>query len=163
MRYLIDAGVQGLAVGGSTGEGQTLTDEESWSLVEIAVQEVAGRVPVIAGIIVDSTRQAVTRGQTLRSMEVTALQVTPVHYLFAPDEQGMYEYYATIASEVGLPILSNQLLNTSMLFFAAVFWSFSSMPNTLRPNWAIFELSFSAFHVSHAGMVMERPAPWAIS
>ena len=116
VRYLIDAGVQGLAVGGSTGEGQTLTDHESWSLIEIAVREAEGRVPIIAGIIVDSTHQAVYRAQALRDLEVAALQITPVHYLFEPDEQGMYEYYATIASEVGLPIL----------IYNVVPWSYAS-------------------------------------
>jgi len=114
--YLIEAGVQGLAVGGSTGEGHTLTDHESWSLIEIAVREAAGRVPIIAGIIVDSTHQAVYRAQALRDMEVAALQITPVHYLFEPDEQGMYAYYATIASEVGLPIL----------IYNVVPWSYAS-------------------------------------
>ncbi len=114
--YLMEAGVQGLAVGGSTGEGQTLTEEEVWTLAEIAVQEAEGRVPVVVGIIVDSTQQAVARGRMLRSLEVTALQITPVHYLFTPNEQEMYDFYATIGSEVGLPIL----------IYNVVPWSYAS-------------------------------------
>ncbi|MDA0746982.1 MAG: dihydrodipicolinate synthase family protein [bacterium] len=105
VEYLIGAGVHGLAVGGSTGEGHTLTDEECYALMEVAVRAVDGRVPVVAGIIVDSTRQAVSRGQMLKGLGIAALQVTPVHYLFTPDEQAMYNYYATIASEVGIPVL----------------------------------------------------------
>lgn len=105
VQYLIQVGVHGLAVGGSTGEGQTLSDEELWSLAEIAVREAEGLVPVVAGIIVDSTRQAIARGKTLRGLGVAALQVTPVHYLFSPDDVGMYEYYAAIASETELPVL----------------------------------------------------------
>ncbi|MFN2154762.1 MAG: dihydrodipicolinate synthase family protein, partial [Anaerolineae bacterium] len=52
VRYLIEqAGVHGLAVGGSTGEGHTLTAGELRFLVGAAVEEARGRVPVIAGII----------------------------------------------------------------------------------------------------------------
>lgn len=105
VRYLIQAGVHGLAVGGSTGEGQTLTDEESAGLVEIATAEADGRVPVIAGIIVNSTRQAVARARLMRGLTVAALQVTPVHYLFAPDEFGMYAFYEALAREAGLPVI----------------------------------------------------------
>ena len=66
VRHLIErAGVYGLAVGGSTGEGHTLSLDELRLSVAAAVEEAAGRVPVIAGIIVDSTRQAIERGRAL--------------------------------------------------------------------------------------------------
>ena len=103
--HLIGLGVHGLAVGGSTGEGHTLSGEESLELTRVAIEAAEGRVPVVAGIIVDSTQQAVVRGRALREMDVAALQITPVHYLFTPDEQAMYDYYATIAREVGIPII----------------------------------------------------------
>jgi len=105
VRYLIDAGVHGVAVGGSTGEGHTLTTDEIRRLTEIAVEEAAGRIPVITGIIVDSTRQAIERGRAVADLPVAALQITPVHYLFAPDDEAMYRHFATIADAVGLPIL----------------------------------------------------------
>ena len=61
VRWLLDRGVHGLAAGGSTGEGHTLDADElrAWSR---PVEEADGRVPVIAGIIVDSTRDAIRRG-----------------------------------------------------------------------------------------------------
>jgi 4-hydroxy-tetrahydrodipicolinate synthase len=55
VRWLIDQGVHGIAVGGSTGEGQTLEHDELRRLVATVVEAAAGSVPVIAGIIVDST------------------------------------------------------------------------------------------------------------
>ena len=103
--HLIGLGVHGLAVGGSTGEGHTLSDEESLELTRAAIDVSAGRVPIIAGIIVDSTQQAVKRGKALKGVDVAALQITPVHYLFTPDEQAMYDFYSGIASEVGIPII----------------------------------------------------------
>jgi 4-hydroxy-tetrahydrodipicolinate synthase len=106
VRYLIEqAGVHGLAVGGSTGEGHTLTAGELRFLVGAAVEEARGRVPVIAGIIVDSTRQAVTYGRTVADLDVAALQVTPVHYLFKPDDEAMVAHFATIADRVGCPVI----------------------------------------------------------
>jgi 4-hydroxy-tetrahydrodipicolinate synthase len=105
VQFLVETGVHGLAVGGSTGEGQTLADEEAWALAEIAVREADERVPVIGGIIVDSTQQAKVRGRTLLERDVSGLQITPVHYLFASSDQEMYDYYAEIAAELTLPIL----------------------------------------------------------
>ena len=84
VRFLVDQGVHGLAVGGSTGEGHTLDRDDLRRAVAAAVEESAGRVPVIAGIIVDSTRDAGERGRVVRDLGVTAIQVTPVHYLFRP-------------------------------------------------------------------------------
>ena len=105
-RYLIEeAGVHGLAVGGSTGEGHTLTVDELRHIVGAVVEEAEGRVPVIAGIIVDSTRQAVAYGRAVADLNVAALQVTPVHYLFKPDDEGMYTHFATIAEAVSRPVI----------------------------------------------------------
>jgi len=60
VRYMIEqAGVHGLVVGGSTGEGHTLTTDELRLVVGATVEEARGRVPVLAGLIVDSTRHAV--------------------------------------------------------------------------------------------------------
>ena len=79
-----EARVPGIVVGGSTGEGHTLETDEFRRLVAVAVETAHGRIPVIAGIIVDSTRQAVRRAQSIADLDVAALQVTPVHYLFRP-------------------------------------------------------------------------------
>ena len=103
--YLIQVGVHGLAVGGSTGEGHTLSMDELVQLNKRAVQQASGNVPIIAGIIADSTREVIDRGKAVADLGVTALQITPVHYLFTPDEQAMYDYYAQIDDSVGLPII----------------------------------------------------------
>ena len=104
-RYLIDAGVHGLAVCGSTGEGHTVTLEETRLLTALALEEAAGRVPVIAGIITNSTREAVARGQAVADLGVAALQVTPVHYLFRPDGEAMVGHFRTLAESTGLPVI----------------------------------------------------------
>lgn len=103
--WLIGQGAHGVAVGGSTGEGQTLDAEEFRDLVQASVETAAGRVPVVAGIITDSTREAVKRGRMVRDLNVAALQVTPVHYLFRPGEEAMVEHFRTLAGETGQKII----------------------------------------------------------
>lgn len=105
MTWLIDNGVHGIAVGGSTGEGHALDDREHRLLVEAALEAASARVPVIAGIIVDSTRDAIRRGKGLAELGVAALQVTPVHYLFRPDDEHMVGHFRAIAEASELPVI----------------------------------------------------------
>lgn len=102
---MLDAGAHGICVTGSTGEGHTLSVEETCRIATVVRDELGGRLPLIAGIIRDSTREVVRYGQALREVGVDAIQVTPVHYLFAPTEDGQYAYYERIGREVGLPII----------------------------------------------------------
>lgn len=105
-RYLIETGrVHGLAVTGSTGEGHALTTDEVRRITATVVDEARGRVPVITGIITDSTASAVERGLAVRDLGVAALQVTPVHYLFRPDDDAMVRHFETLAARTGLPII----------------------------------------------------------
>ena len=99
------AGVHGLAVGGSTGEGHTLTTDELRQVVGSALDVAAGRVPVIAGIIVDSTRQALEKAAALKDLDVAALQVTPVHYLFRPSDDTMFAHFALLAEQAAQPVM----------------------------------------------------------
>ena len=104
-RFLLDAGVHGLAVAGSTGEGHALSTEEVRRLTAIAVEEADGRAPVVAGIIVDSTAQAIERGRAAADAGAAALQVTPVHYLFRPDDAHMKAHFREMADAVAAPII----------------------------------------------------------
>ena len=106
IHYLIEvAGVHGLAVCGSTGEGHTLTTDETYRITACAVDESKGRTPVITGIITDSTQSAVERGQAVAELGIKALQVTPVHYLFRPSDDAMIQHFAKITEETGLPVI----------------------------------------------------------
>lgn len=104
VRFMLQKGVHGLAVGGSTGEGHTLSSAELRRLVEVALEE-AGGLPIIAGIIVDSTRHAIEKAQALAGLQVAALQVTPTHYLFKPDDASTLRHFCAIAESSGLPVI----------------------------------------------------------
>ena len=104
-QWLKEAGCHGLAVGGSTGEGHTLDREEFGKLVERALKEVGAELPIIAGIIVNSTQEAIERGKLAKSIGADALQVTPVHYLFRPDDDSMVRHFQELAERTELPII----------------------------------------------------------
>ena len=104
--YLIGtAKVHGLAVCGSTGEGHTLSTSETRRITEIVVDEAAGKVPVITGIIANSTSSVIERGKTVKDLGVKALQVTPPHYLFRPDDDAMEQHFAKVAESTQLPVM----------------------------------------------------------
>jgi 4-hydroxy-tetrahydrodipicolinate synthase len=116
VRFMVDsAKVHGLAVCGSTGEGHTLSPDETRRLVSWTVEEVNGRIPVIAGIIADSTRAAVERAKAVAGLGVAALQVTPVHYVFRPDDDAMLRFFATVSEQSGLPVIIYNVVPQSYL------------------------------------------------
>ena len=98
--WLVDCGVSGIAVGGSTGEGHALQADEFKILIECALEAADGRTAVIAGIITDSTRESVRRGQMIRDSGVAALQVTPVHYVFKPGDDDTVGHFNTLTHEL---------------------------------------------------------------
>ena len=82
-----------------------LSREEHRDILAEAVRAVAGRVPVVAGIISNSTAETAARGQQVADLGVIALQVTPPAYLFRPDDDAMVDHFRRIHGESGLPIL----------------------------------------------------------
>ena len=103
--WLIAEGVHGVAAGGSTGEGHALSREEYRDLMAETVRGADGRIPVVAGIISNSTGETALRGKLVRDLGVVALQVTPPHYLFKPDDDALVDHFRRIHGECGLPIL----------------------------------------------------------
>ena len=103
--WLISNGVHGLAAGGSTGEGHALSREEYRKLIEKTTNAIAGRVPLVAGIIANSTAEVASRGDLVKDLGVAALQVTPPSYLFRPDDDAMVQHFSDIYAACGVPIL----------------------------------------------------------
>lgn len=102
---MVRSGVHGVTVGGSTGEGSTLSEEELENLCKIAIDEVPSGFPVIAGIITDSTVQALRKAKRVKELGVDALMITPIHYLFSDGDRGNYNFYKEIKETIGLPII----------------------------------------------------------
>ena len=106
MKLLADAGVDGLSVSGSTGEGPTIRDNELVELIKHARAAIGDDKPVICGIMRTCTRDAVQAGIVARDAGADAIMVTPTAYnVLVPDEEGMYCFYKTLSEEVGIPII----------------------------------------------------------
>jgi 4-hydroxy-tetrahydrodipicolinate synthase len=103
--FMVESGVRAVVVGGSTGEGHTLSSAEFVDAMKEAYEATAGRVPFVAGLIVQSTREAIDRVKALGDMKIAALQVTPVHYLFKPGLEATIEHFRAIWEETRIPIL----------------------------------------------------------
>ncbi len=103
--FAVEKGVDGIVVGGSTGEGHTLGADEFTNVMRVSCDALAGRKPFIVGLIVNSTREAIERVRALRDLDIAALQITPVHYLFKPSAENTVEHFRTIYEETGIPIL----------------------------------------------------------
>lgn len=104
IEFQIENGTDGIVPCGTTGESATLSHEEHDRVVEITVEAVNKRVPVIAGAGSNSTREALRL--TRHAYEAGAdgaLLVTP--YYNRPTQEGMYQHYKKIAEEVPIPII----------------------------------------------------------
>ncbi|MBK0023849.1 dihydrodipicolinate synthase family protein [Ochrobactrum sp. S46] len=105
VKFNLDKKVHGVCVGGSSGEGHTLSVEEFARLMEITVEEVDGRIPVLAGIIANSTRDAIRRADAISHLSVQGLQVTPVHYVFKPDEEATFAHFKALTEATDVPVI----------------------------------------------------------
>lgn len=104
-RFMVRKKVHGICVGGSSGEGHTLSPQEFQRLMEIACEEVADAIPVVAGIIVNSTRDAIARVRSIGHLPVAGLQVTPVHYVFKPDEDATFQHFQALTEATKFPVI----------------------------------------------------------
>jgi len=105
VEWLVAGGVDGVVIGGSTGEGYALSPDELEQLVRLAFDVVSDGVQVVAGIIADSSRAAASIAAGFDRFPLTAIQVTPPHYIFAPDDDGMVDFYTAVAAATSAPVV----------------------------------------------------------
>ena len=98
----IDAGIHGLVPCGSTGEFSTLTATERERVVEVVIEQAAGRVPVVPHTGACSTREAIGLSQHAERTGATAIMVVAPYYEpFSIAETK--RYYADVAGSVSIP------------------------------------------------------------
>ena len=102
--WQITEGIHGLVPVGTTGESPTLSHEEHKRVVELTVQQTAGRVPVVAGAGSNNTIEAVDLARHAEKAGADAvLVVTP--YYNKPGQEGLYQHYKAINDAIGIPII----------------------------------------------------------
>jgi 4-hydroxy-tetrahydrodipicolinate synthase len=102
--WQIAEGSHGLVPCGTTGESPTLSHEEHMRVVELCVEEAAGRVPVIAGAGSNATAEAVMLTRHAKAVGADAV-LSVTGYYNKPTQEGLYRHFATIAEAVDIPIL----------------------------------------------------------
>lgn len=104
VEWQVTAGVRMLIPCGSTGEAATLTVEEHRRVVEITVEQVDGRIPVIAGAGSNDTQRAIALSRDMQVIGAThLLQVTPMYN--KPPQRALLAHFRAIADAVSLPIV----------------------------------------------------------
>ena len=108
LRKLIDwhiaEGTDGIVIVGTTGESATVTVEEHFALIKLAVEHTAGRIPIIAGTGGNATAEAIQLTRYAKDVGAdAALLVVP--YYNRPTQEGMYQHFKAIAEAVDLPII----------------------------------------------------------
>jgi 4-hydroxy-tetrahydrodipicolinate synthase len=123
----IEQGTDGLVIVGTTGESPTVDTEEHCLLIRTAVEQAAGRVPVIAGTGANSTAEAIELTECAKKAGAAAgLSVAP--YYNKPTQEGLYRHFKAIAEAVDLPMIlynvpgrtASDIINDTVLRLAGV-------------------------------------------
>lgn len=104
INWQIAEGTQGLVPCGTTGESPTLSHEEHNRVIEICVEEVRGRVPVIAGTGSNATDEAIALTKHAKEVGCDAV-LSVTGYYNKPTQEGQYRHFMAIADAVDIPIL----------------------------------------------------------
>ena len=114
IHYHLKNGTNGIVPGGTTGESPTLSHDEHKKIIEIAVKECGGKIPVIAGTGSNSTSEAVELSKYAEEAGSDALLVVTPYYN-KPTQEGLYQHYKKINDNVGIPIIIYNIPSRSVI------------------------------------------------
>ena len=114
INYHLENGTNGIVPGGTTGESPTLSHNEHKRIIEIAVRECKGKIPVIAGTGSNSTHEAVELSKFAEKAGSNALLVVTPYYN-KPTQEGLYQHYKKINDNVGVPIVIYNIPSRSVI------------------------------------------------
>lgn len=118
VEWQVKQGIDGLVPVGTTGESPTLTYQEHERVIELCVQQVAKRVPVVAGAGSNNTIEAVHFAQYAEKAGADAvLVVTP--YYNKPNQRGMYAHFSAIAKSISIPLIIYNIPGRSIIDMTA--------------------------------------------
>jgi 4-hydroxy-tetrahydrodipicolinate synthase len=104
VQFQLREGIDFLVPCGTTGENPTLEPDEYLRVVEIALDEAKGRVPVIAGVGGNNTKKVIENTRAVRALGVQGvLAVAP--YYNKPTQEGLYQHFQAIAASTDLPVV----------------------------------------------------------
>ena len=107
-------GTNGLVPAGTTGESPTLTHIEHKKVIEIAIKESNGKIPVIAGTGSNSTAEAIELSKHAEKSGADGLLIVTPYYN-KPTQEGLYQHYKKINNNVGIPIIIYNIPSRSVI------------------------------------------------
>jgi len=138
----IELGVSGVVPCGTTGEFVNMTTEEKKRVIDVVVDQVNGKVKVVAGTGASGTYQALEMTEYAKDAGADAVLIVTPFYL-KPTDRGIYEHFDTIASQVDLPII---LYNIPQCTGLALPWQMvedlAQIPNIVGVKDSSGQLSF---------------------
>ena len=151
IEFQIQNGTHGIVPCGTTGESATLSHEEHDRVIEIAVEVVKKRVPVIAGTGSNSTDEAITLTKHAREVGADgALLITP--YYNKPSQEGLYRHFQAISEAVDIPqILYNVPGRTSVNMLPETVARLSKFKNIVGIKEATGDLSVATEIIALCG------------
>jgi len=102
--WLIENGAHGIIVGGSTGEFFNMTLEERKRLIDVTIDHVNGRVPVLAGTANCSTRLTVELSKYAEDAGAEGVLIVPPYY-YKPNDEEIYQHYKAVSDAIDIPIM----------------------------------------------------------
>ena len=100
----LDAGVNGVVLGGTLGEASVLTTEEKETLVKFAIEKINGKVPVVINIAEGSTREALQQAAYAKAWGAEGIMILPP-MRYKSDHRETVTYFKTVADSTDLPIM----------------------------------------------------------
>ncbi len=102
--FQVDGGVEGLVPCGTTGESVTMSLEEQKRVVRVVLEQVDGRVAVVAGAGGNATEKVVTAAREMESLGADAI-LSVVPYYNKPTQEGMFQHFSKVADAVSVPVI----------------------------------------------------------
>ncbi len=112
LNRLIDNGIHGIYLLGTSGEFTTLTNTERERAMDIAVKAIGGRVPMICGVMDTSTQRVIQNIKIAEQFGVDAVAATPGYYYPSTDDADLIEFYYDVAASTELPVFIYNIPST---------------------------------------------------
>ena len=112
LNRLIDNGIHGIYLLGTSGEFTTLTNTERERAMDIAVNAIGGRVPIICGVMDTSTQRVIQNIEVAEQFGVDAVAATPGYYYPSTDDADLIEFYYDVAASTDLPVFIYNIPST---------------------------------------------------
>ncbi len=100
----IESGINGIVIGGSTGEGSCLNEEQYFKLVEVASEYAANKINIFAGMTAASTNEALIKINKLSNFGINGIMCTAPHYI-KPEQEGLFQHFKAIHAASKLPLM----------------------------------------------------------